>query len=148
MKAVIQRVISARLEAEGKTVSEIGKGLVIYFGMGKGDTEEQARYFAKKIPALRIFEDENGKTNRSVLDIGGEVLFVSQFTLYANATHGNRPDFLGAEEPARAEELYLLTAKLLREQLPVKCGIFGADMKITQENAGPFTLILEKSNEE
>ena len=82
MKAVIQRVSSAMLEAEGKLVSEIGKGLVVYFGVGKGDTEKQAQYFAKKIPALRIFEDENGKTNRSIADVGGEVLFVSQLDVY------------------------------------------------------------------
>lgn len=148
MKAVIQRVSSARLEAEGKLVSEIGKGLVVYFGVGKGDTEKQAQYFAKKIPALRIFEDENGKTNRSIADVGGEVLFVSQFTLYGNASHGNRPDFLEAETPARAEELYCYTAELLQAAVPLKRGVFGADMRITQVNEGPFTLILEKKNEE
>lgn len=148
MKALIQRVSAAKLEAEGRLVSEIGKGLVVYFGVGKGDTEKQAAYFAKKIPALRIFEDGNGKTNLSVADVGGEILFVSQFTLYANASHGNRPDFLQAEEPARAEALYRFTAEKLAETVPVKRGVFGAVMKITQVNEGPFTLMLEKGNEE
>lgn len=148
MKAVIQRVLRANLKVDGKTVSEIGKGYVVYLGVARGDTAKEAEFMAKKIPALRIFEDENGKINRSVTDAEGEILLVSQFTLYADASHGNRPDFLAAEQPARAEELYLYTAELLQKQLPVKLGVFGADMKIEQVNDGPFTLILEKRNEE
>lgn len=145
MKAVIQRVLSAGLKVDGKTVSEIGKGYVIYLGVKKGDSKENCEYFAKKIPSLRIFEDENEKINRSITDEKGEILLVSQFTLYANASHGNRPDFLDAEEPTKAEELYLYLAELLKNTgLTVKLGVFGADMKITQVNDGPFTVILEK----
>ena len=145
MKAVIQRVRHAELNVEGKLVSEIGAGYVIFLGVGKGDSEEQADYFIKKIPPLRVFEDENGKINKSITDTGGEILLVSQFTLYANASHGNRPDFLAAEAPERANELYLYVAEGLRAAgLTVKLGVFGADMKILQENDGPFTLILEK----
>lgn len=145
MKAVIQRVRHAELNVEGKLVSEIGAGYVIFLGVGKGDSEEQADYFIKKIPPLRVFEDENGKINKSITDTGGEILLVSQFTLYANASHGNRPDFLAAEAPEKANELYLYVAEGLRAAgLAVKLGVFGADMKILQENDGPFTLILEK----
>lgn len=145
MKAVLQRVLSATLKVDGKIISETGKGYVIFLGVGKGDTEENADYFIKKIPTLRIFEDESGKINKSVIDVGGEILLVSQFTLFANASHGNRPDFLSAMEPRRAEELYLYVAKGLKEKgICVKLGVFGADMKISQINDGPFTVILEK----
>ncbi len=145
MKAVIQRVRNAELKVEGELISKIGKGYVIFLGVGKGDSEEQADYFIKKIPPLRVFEDENGKINKSITDTGGEILLVSQFTLYANASHGNRPDFLAAEAPEKANELYLYVAEGLRAAgLAVKLGVFGADMKILQENDGPFTLILEK----
>ena len=99
----------------------------------------------KKIPPLRILEDENGKINKSILDVKGEILLVSQFTLAANTSHGNRPEFLSAEAPTRANELYEYVAEGLRKQgIPVKMGVFGADMKITQTNDGPFTIILEK----
>ena len=148
MKAVLQRVLSACLKVDGKIVSEIGKGYVIYFGVRKGDTEKEAEFLAKKIVNLRIFEDENGKINHSIKDVNGEILFVSQFTLYANASHGNRPDFLAAEEPVRAETLYRYAARLLEKEVPVRLGVFGADMKIDQLNDGPFTMILEKRNEE
>ena len=145
MKGIIQRVLGAKLEVDGKLISEIGKGYVIFLGVGKGDGKDNADYFIKKIPPLRIFEDENGKINKSVIDVGGEILLVSQFTLYANASHGNRPDFLSAEAPERANELYAYVAEGLRKQgLTVKLGVFGADMKITQVNDGPFTVILEK----
>ena len=145
MKAVIQRVLSADLKVDGKLISEIGKGYVIYLGVGVGDDKIKADYFIKKIPPLRIFEDENGKINRSIIDEKGEILLVSQFTLYANADHGNRPDFLSAEKPDKANELYLYVAEGLRKSgLSVKLGVFGADMKISQINDGPFTVILEK----
>ena len=145
MKAVLQRVLRARLTVEGKTISETGKGYVIFLGVGKGDTEANADYFIKKIPSLRIFEDETGKINRSIKDTGGEILLVSQFTLFANSSHGNRPDFLAAETPERAEELYRHVAiGLEKSGITVKLGIFGADMKIEQVNDGPFTIILEK----
>lgn len=145
MKCVIQRVLNACLRVDGQVISEIGKGYVIFLGVAKGDTTEQADYFVKKIPSLRICEDENGKINKSILDIGGEVLLVSQFTLMANASHGNRPDFLSAESPDKANETYLYVADGLKKVgLTVKLGVFGADMKIMQENDGPFTIILEK----
>ncbi len=145
MKAVIQRVLSANLKVNNEIISEIGKGYVIYLGVGKGDNETNADYFIKKIPPLRIFEDENGKINKSIVDVGGEILLVSQFTLFANTSHGNRPDFLSAETPDKAEQLYLYVAEKLRESgLIVKLGVFGADMKIEQINDGPFTVIIEK----
>ncbi len=145
MKAVIQRVLSANLKVNNQLISEIGKGYVIYLGVGKGDSIDNANYFIKKIPPLRIFEDENGKTNKSIIDVGGEILLVSQFTLFANTSHGNRPDFLSAEAPDKANELYLYVAEKLREAgLIVKLGVFGADMKIEQINDGPFTVIIEK----
>ena len=145
MKAVIQRVLNASLKVDEKLVSEIQKGYVIFLGVGKGDGKEQADYFIKKIPPLRICEDENGKINKSILDTKGEILLVSQFTLFANTSHGNRPDFLSAESPDKANELYLYVAEGLKSQgITVKLGVFGADMKITQTNDGPFTVILEK----
>ena len=149
MKAVIQRVSDAVLKVDGKIISEIGNGYVIYLGVFKGDGENEADYMIKKIPPLRIFEDENGKTNKSITDVGGEILLVSQFTLCANTKHGNRPDFLSAETPDRANELYLFVAEGLKKAgVPVKTGVFGADMKINQTNDGPFTIILEKFAEE
>ena len=145
MKAVIQRVLDANLKVDGNLISEIGFGYVIFLGVMKGDTVEQADYMIKKIPPMRICEDENGKINKSILDVGGEILLVSQFTLAANTSHGNRPDFLAAEAPDKANELYLYVAKGLEKQgVPVKLGVFGGDMKINQTNDGPFTVILEK----
>ena len=145
MKAVIQRVLDANLKVDGKLISEIKSGYVIFLGVKKGDTKEVADYFIKKIPPLRICEDENGKINKSIVDVGGEILLVSQFTLYANTSHGNRPDFLSAEAPDKANELYEYVLSGLKAQgLSVKGGVFGADMKINQTNDGPFTVILEK----
>ncbi len=145
MKAVIQRVNSATLKVDGKVISTISKGYVIFLGVGKGDTKKEADYFIKKIPPLRIFEDQNGKTNLSILDVGGEILLVSQFTLFANTSHGNRPDFLSAENPSEANALYEYVLQGLKNaNISVKKGVFGADMKITQENDGPFTIIMEK----
>ncbi len=145
MKAVIQRVLDAELRVDGELISKIGKGYVIFLGVGKGDTTAEADYFIKKIPPLRICEDENGKINKSIVDTNGEILLVSQFTLFANTSHGNRPDFLGAEGPAKANELYeYVVDGLIKQGLTVKKGVFGADMKITQTNDGPFTVIIEK----
>jgi D-tyrosyl-tRNA(Tyr) deacylase len=144
MRAVVQRVKSASLRVDGKLISEIPFGLVVFFGVKTGDGEAQADHLAKKIAALRIFEDENGKMNLSVKDVGGEVLFVSQFTLYGDASHGNRPSFILAERPEKASPLYDYAAKKLSAQgVPVKKGIFGADMKIEQLNDGPITILLE-----
>ena len=145
MKAVIQRVLSADLKVDGQLISEIGFGYVIFLGVKKGDNKEVADYFIKKIPTLRICEDENQKINKSIMDVGGEILLVSQFTLYANTSHGNRPDFLNAEVPDKANELYeYVLDGLIKQGLSVKKGVFGADMKINQTNDGPFTIILEK----
>lgn len=145
MKAVIQRVLSANLKVDGELISEINTGYVIFLGVKKGDTEAQADFFIKKIPTLRICEDENGKTNKSIIDTNGEILLVSQFTLYGDTSHGNRPSFIEAELPDRANELYeYVLDGLLKQGLVVKKGVFGADMKITQVNDGPFTVILEK----
>ncbi len=144
MKAVIQRVTRAQLKVGGETVSEIGAGYVIYLGVGKGDGISDADYLIRKIPGLRIFSDGAGKINKSIKDVGGEILLVSQFTLYADASHGNRPDFLQAELPEKAKSLYEYVGGGIEKQgVTVKYGVFGADMRISQINDGPFTLILE-----
>ncbi len=144
MRAVVQRVTGAELKVNGELISEIGKGLVVFFGVTQGDAEEKADYIAKKIANLRIFEDENGKMNRSVQDEKGEVLFVSQFTLYGDASHGNRPSFTAAARGEVAEPLYDYAASALANfGVPVKKGVFGADMKICQHNDGPVTILLE-----
>ena len=144
MKAVIQVVENATLKVSDKLISSIKNGLVVYFCVEKEDDEEKLNYFAKKIAQLRIFVDENGKMNKSVKDIGGEILLVSQFTLAGNCEHGNRPSFISAELPERANALYLKLGKILNEvyQTPVKFGVFGADMTISQKNRGPVTIIL------
>lgn len=144
MKAVIQVVESATLKVSDKLISSIKCGLVVYFCVEKEDDEEKLNYFAKKIAQMRIFVDENGKMNRSVKDVGGEILLVSQFTLAGNCEHGNRPSFTLAELPERANALYLKLGKIINEtyQLPVKFGVFSADMTISQKNRGPVTIIL------
>lgn len=143
MKAVVQRVLGAKLRVDGKTVSEIGKGLVVFLGVGKGDEIKDGDYFIKKLPTLRIFEDENEKINRSIVDEKGEILLVSQFTLFADTSHGNRPSFLEAESPDKADELYKYVGRGIEKVVPVKYGVFGADMKIEQINDGPFTVVME-----
>ncbi len=145
MKAVIQRVKYTKLSVEGKLISEIFGGLAVYLGVGAGDTAEKCAPMAKKIAQLRIFEDENGKMNFSVKDADGEVLLISQFTLYGDCTHGNRPSFIGAARPEIAEPLYEEVARCLRQEwgLTVKQGVFGADMKIEQYNDGPVTILYE-----
>lgn len=143
MRAVVQRVLNAELKVEGKLISKIGRGLVVFFGVKNGDVPADADKIVKKISTLRIFEDENGKMNLSVGDVGGEVLFVSQFTLYGDASHGNRPSFTEAARPETAKPIYDYAAEKLRSLgVPVSTGIFGADMKILQENDGPVTILL------
>lgn len=146
MKAVIQVVKSAELSVEEKLISKIGQGLVVFFCVEKDDLEENLAFFAKKIANLRIFSDENRKTNLSVQDVGGEVLLVSQFTLAGDCAHGNRPDFFGAEKPERANTLYTKLCEMVEKdyQIKVNRGVFGAEMIINQINDGPFTVILEK----
>ena len=144
MRAVIQRVRKTTLSVDGIQISEIPFGLVDYLGVKVGDTEKNAQAMAKKIAALRIFEDGNGKMNLSVKEVYGEILLVSQFTLLGDCSHGNRPSFVEAERPERANSLYEYTATLLREcGIAVKQGVFGADMKIQQFNDGPVTIIYE-----
>lgn len=145
MKAVVQRVKRTSLAVSGETIGEIPFGLTVFFGVERGDTAAQADYLAKKIAGLRIFEDENGKMNLSIKDVNGEILFVSQFTLCGDCSHGFRPSFSSAEAPAQAKELYEYAAMKLREEgVTVKTGVFGADMKISQLNDGPVTILLEK----
>ncbi len=145
MKAVIQRVKGASLRVNNELISEIGKGLVVFFCVENGDTEEIADYFAKKIAALRIFEDISGKMNRSVLDESGEVLLVSQFTLCGDTSGGNRPSFATAEKPPKAQSMYEYEARALGDRgVKVKKGVFGADMQIVQHNDGPVTIIMQR----
>ncbi len=144
MKAVVQRVLKANLKVDGKLISEIEKGMVIFFGVGKGDEKSSLEKMAKKLSNLRIFEDVNGKMNLSIKDIGGQILLVSQFTLFADCSHGNRPSFFDAEVPERANEFYLEMEKLLKnENIIVKMGVFGADMKIEALNDGPVTIMMD-----
>ena len=144
MKAVVQRVKKTVLSVDGEIVSEIPFGLTVFLGVKTGDTEKDADYLAKKIAGLRIFEDENGKMNLSVKDVGGEILLVSQFTLYGDATKGYRPSFSLAERPERANALYEYAAEQIAGYgVTVKKGIFGADMQISQHNDGPVTILLE-----
>jgi len=145
MRALVQRVRSGKVSVEAQTVAQIGRGLVILLGIGHGDSEEQARWMAEKIATLRIFEDEHGKTNLSALDVGGEALVVSQFTLYADARKGRRPSFTDAALPDIAAPLVEQFAALLREQgVPTQTGLFGAHMLVEIHNDGPVTIWLEK----
>ena len=144
MKFVAQRVASAALCVSGELVSEIGRGLVVYLGVKAGDNEKQAEKAMEKVALLRVFEDEAGKMNLSVRDVKGEVLLVSQFTLYGDAKKGNRPSFSEAERPERADALYEHAVSYLRSLgVPVKTGVFGADMQIEQHNDGPVTIVFE-----
>ncbi len=146
MKFVIQRVNHAQVKIDGKTVGSIGKGFLVLIGIGKSDTREIADKYLKKMLGLRIFEDENGKTNLSLADVQGELLMVSQFTLYANCKKGNRPSFIDAGAPDQANELYEYLVQEAAKTVPVvQHGVFGADMKVSLENDGPFTVILDES---
>ncbi len=144
MRAVVQRVNTGSVSVDGKVISQIGAGLVILLGIGPEDTQEQAQALAKKIAMLRIFGDDEGKINRSVLDIGGEALVVSQFTLYADTRKGNRPSFVNAAPPDLAEPLVdYFAGQLSMLGVPVKTGQFGAYMVVNIENDGPVTIWLE-----
>jgi D-tyrosyl-tRNA(Tyr) deacylase len=145
MRALIQRVSSGKVTVEGKTVAEIGHGLIVLLGVGYGDTEEQARFLAEKIASLRIFEDSASKFNLSLLDVSGEAIVVSQFTLYGDARKGRRPSFSEAARPEVAAPLVEKFAEFLRSQgIPSQTGIFGAHMVVEIENDGPVTIWLEK----
>lgn len=145
MRLVIQRVLQAEVQVDGNTVGKINKGLLVLVGAGQDDTKEIADKYLKKLIGLRIFEDAEGKTNLSLKDVDGELLLVSQFTLYANCKKGNRPSFIEAGEPHMAEELYEYMIQEARKSVPVvEHGIFGADMKVSLVNDGPFTIILDE----
>ncbi|KPL04486.1 MAG: D-tyrosyl-tRNA(Tyr) deacylase [candidate division Zixibacteria bacterium SM23_73_2] len=144
MKVVLQRVKEASVEVDQRKVGEIGKGLTLLVGAKNGDTEKDCSYLADKVVNLRIFEDNQGKMNLSALDMKAEILVISQFTLYGDASKGRRPSFTGALEPREAERLYLKFVQLLKEKgLRVKEGIFGAKMLVKIFNWGPVTFILE-----
>jgi len=144
VRALIQRVSRASVTVEGKKVAEIGAGLLVLLGVAAGDMEKEAMWLAHKTANLRIFEDEAGKMNLSVKDTKGEVLAVSQFTLYADAQRGNRPSFFDAMEPVRAEQLcHFFIESLKNEGVPVKEGVFGAKMAVGLVNWGPVTILLE-----
>ena len=144
MKMVIQRVNHASVTIDGKVNGAIEKGFLVLLGVGQNDTEEIADKYVKKMVGLRIFDDEEGKTNLSLDQVGGSVLLISQFTLYANCKKGYRPSFIEAGDPVTAESLYEYVIAKTRESVPnVQTGIFGAEMKVDLENDGPFTIVLE-----
>jgi len=147
MKAWVQRVTEAAVDIGGERVAEIGKGYLVLFGVTHGDTESMVDHLARRVVALRIFEDEQGKTNRSIEDVGGSVIVVSQFTLYADTRHGNRPGFSAAARPELANPLYELFVEKLRGALGadrVETGRFGAEMKVSLVNDGPFSVELSE----
>ena len=144
MKAVIQRVSHASVVVDGKTVGSCGEGYMILLGVAEGDTELDAELLCRKIVNLRIFGDEAGKMNRSIKDINGEMLVVSQFTLLANYRHGNRPDFLASAKPDEANRLYEYFMELARREVRrVEAGIFGAHMEVSLLNNGPITIVMD-----
>lgn len=146
MKLVIQRVNHAEVKVDNEIVGSIRKGFLVLVGVGENDTKEIADKYLKKLFGLRIFEDEAGKTNLALKDVNGELLMVSQFTLYANCKKGNRPSFIEAGNPDLAKSLYEYMIQQAKKQVPVvEHGIFGADMKVSLENDGPFTVILDES---
>lgn len=146
MKLVIQRVSHAEVQVDDHVIGSIQKGFLVLIGIGAADTKERADKFLKKLLGLRIFEDENGKTNLSLKDVGGQLLMISQFTLYANCKKGNRPSFIDAGAPQMAEELYQYMIDEAKKQVSVvEEGSFGADMKVSLTNDGPFTIILDEN---
>ncbi len=144
MRAVVQRVKSAEVYAEGRLCGKIEKGLLVFIGVGKGDQEEDLSYMVSKLPGLRIFEDASGKFNLSLGEIGGEMLIVSQFTLYGDCRRGRRPSFTEAEEPATARPIYeQFVSRLKGQGIPVQTGEFQAKMDVHLINDGPVTLLLD-----
>ena len=147
MRAVIQRVLNADVKIGGNEVGKIDRGLLIYLSVGKGDTEKDAEFMAEKIVNLRIFADDAGKMNRSIQDVGGGVLLVSNFTLHGDCRKGRRPSFDSAAEPGTAERLYGMAGDLIaRQGITVAKGVFGADMQVSSVNDGPVTFLLDSSH--
>ena len=145
MKLVVQRVLNSDVKVDNKIEGKINKGFMVLCGITHTDTEKEAEYLSKKLCNLRVFEDEQGKMNLSIKDINGELLIISQFTLYADCSNGNRPSFTNAAKPEFANELYEYFLEKCREEgIAVQKGIFGADMKVSLINDGPVTIILEK----
>ena len=146
MRAVIQRVLQAEVHVKNESVGKIDKGLLIYLSVGKGDTLKDAEFMAEKLANLRIFADEAGKMNRSVLDVGGAILLVSNFTLHGDCRKGRRPGFDAAAEPELAEQLYEKVGELIAGQgVAVEKGVFGAYMQVSSVNDGPVTFLLDSS---
>lgn len=146
MKFVIQRVRQAQVEIDGGIFSQIGRGFLVLAGICDADTQATAEKMVKKLIGLRIFEDAQGKTNLSLKDVDGQLLIVSQFTLYADCRKGNRPSFVRAGSPQHAQQLYDQIIDLCKKEIPVvNTGVFGADMKITLTNDGPFTVVLDSA---
>lgn len=144
MKFVIQRVTDAKVSVDGKAVGKIGKGFMVLIGIAGTDTVEIADKMIKKLIGMRIFEDENGKTNLALKDVGGELLLISQFTLYSDCKKGNRPSFVNAGAPDMADEMYQYIISQCKKEIDVvEKGIFGADMKVSIVNDGPFTIVLD-----
>lgn len=144
MRAILQRVSHAAVDVDGVRVGEIGNGLLVLLGIGQGDGHDQIAQLTKKILELRIFDDENGKPNVSLIDCGGALLVVSQFTLYADTSRGRRPGYSAAAAPAVAEPLYEATVAVLRAAgVTVATGVFGAEMQVSLTNSGPYTIILD-----
>ncbi len=144
MRVIIQRVKHAKVEVNQEVVGEIGQGLLVFVGFTEGDQEKDLHYFAEKLIHLRIFEDQNQKMNRSLLDVKGSILSVSQFTLYGDCSKGRRPHFLAAAKPDVAERLYHRFNQILRDlNVPVETGVFGANMQVSLLNDGPVTFFLE-----
>jgi len=144
MRAVVQRVLQGRVEVNSQTINEIGRGLLVYLSVGKGDSVNDAQFIAEKLVNLRIFSDENGKMNRSVLDEKGTILLISNFTLHGDCRKGRRPGFDAAAEPALAEQLYDKVADLIAQQgVEIKKGVFAAHMHISSINDGPVTFLLD-----
>lgn len=148
MRAVVQRVGAARVEIDGAVVGSIERGLLVYLGVGKGDGDTERAWMLDKILGLRIFQNEAGKMDKSVLDVGGALLVVSQFTLYGDVRRGRRPSFDGAMPPAEAEAAYERFVREARERIRVETGRFGADMRVFSENEGPVTIWLDTAKPE
>lgn len=145
MKIVVQRVKEAKVEVDNEIVGKIEKGFLVLIGITHTDTKENAEYLVKKLCNLRVFADEEGKMNKSIKDVGGKLLLISQFTLYANCSQGNRPSFIEAAKPEQANELYEYFCEECRKKdIEVEKGIFGADMQVSLLNDGPVTIIIEK----